>query len=311
MIVLEGHPFEWEVAGPTAVTIGVFDGVHIGHQQVIGDLVTQAFATGLVPTVLTFDPHPLAVLSPERAPSMLTTVSQRIEQFRRLEVDVVGILTFPDIRDLTAEEFANRVLADALGARRVVVGADFRFGRERTGDPDSLASVGALRGFEVSVVDMFGHLDGVVSSTRIRRLLEAGQVQEVATLLARWYELRGTVARGEGRGRTIGIPTANLALAPGIAIPANGVYAVWAEVEGGEWPAVVNIGIRPTFGEGVRIVEAHLMDFNRDLYGQEIALSFVARLRDEKRFDSVEDLVVQIRSDIASAREALSGPIRG
>jgi riboflavin kinase/FMN adenylyltransferase len=310
VIVLEGHPFEWEVAGPTAVTIGVFDGVHVGHQRVIGDLVTHARAAGLVPTVLTFDPHPLAVLSPDKAPLMLTTVAQRIDQFRRLAVEVVGILTFADIRDLTADEFAHRVLGDALAARRVVVGADFRFGRERTGDATSLSRTGDERGFEVAVVDMFGHLDGVVSSTRIRHLVQSGNVDQVATLLARPYELRGIVARGDGRGRTIGVPTANLEVGSQIAIPANGVYAVWGATDGGEWPAVVNIGVRPTFGQTVRVVEAHLLDFNGDIYGQELAVAFITRLRDEQRFASVDDLVSQIEDDIAVARSILGGSIR-
>lgn len=307
MIVLEGHPFEWEVASLTAVTIGVFDGVHIGHRRVLGDLVDRSRKEGITPAVLTFDPHPLAVLAPERAPLMLTSVEQRISQFRSLGVEVVGVLYFPDIRDLTAGEFAHQVLADALQARRVIVGADFRFGRDRGGDSVFLSKVGAERGFDVSVVDMFGHLDGVVSSTRIRRLLEDGKVEEAATLLARWYELVGRVVKGDGRGHQIGFPTANLALPSGRAVPANGVYAAWASIKAIERAAVVNIGTRPTFGSSERTVEAHVLDFEEDLYGSEVPLSFVARLRPEKRFESVEGLTGQIHQDVARAWELL-GP---
>jgi riboflavin kinase/FMN adenylyltransferase len=150
----------------------------------------------------------------------------------------------------------------------------------------------------------------VVSSTRIRHLVQSGNVDQVATLLARPYELRGIVARGDGRGRTIGVPTANLEVGSQIAIPANGVYAVWGATDGGEWPAVVNIGVRPTFGQTVRVVEAHLLDFNGDIYGQELAVAFITRLRDEQRFASVDDLVSQIEDDIAVARSILGGSIR-
>lgn len=306
MIVLEGHPFEWEVASPTAITVGVFDGVHIGHQRVLGDLVDRARQEGLTAVVLTFDPHPLAILSPERAPLMLTSVQQRIVQFRALGLEVVGILHFPDIRELTAHQFANQVLAGALQARRVHVGADFRFGRDRRGDSAFLSKVGAERGFEVSVVDMFGHLDGIVSSTRIRRLLEEGNVEAAATLLNRWYELPGRVVMGDGRGRTIGFPTANIAIPERRATPANGVYAAWASIDAVARAAVVNIGTRPTFGESARTVEAHLLDFDGDLYGRELPLSFVRRLRPEKRFESVKGLIDQISKDVATARELLA-----
>lgn len=306
MIVLEGHPFEWEVASPTAVTVGVFDGVHIGHQRVLGDLVDRARKEGIIPAVLTFEPHPLAILAPERAPLMLTSVEQRIVQFRSLGVEVVGVLYFPDIRDLTPDQFAHQVLADALQVRRVIVGADFRFGRDRGGDAAFLSRVGAERGFEVSVVDMFGHLDGIVSSTRIRQLLEEGKVEEAATLLARCYELVGRVVEGDHRGRTIGFPTANIAIPEGRAIPANGVYAAWASIDAIDQAAVVNIGTRPTFGPSERIVEAHVLEFDGDLYGREVPVSFVRRLRAEKRFDSVALLVRQIHNDVATARELLA-----
>lgn len=315
MIVLEGHPFEWEVASPTGVTVGVFDGVHVGHRRVLNDLVTSAKGDDIMPTVVTFDPHPLAILAPERAPLMLTSIDQRIEQFRLLGVEVVGVLYFPDIRELSPDQFAHQVLADALQARKVIVGADFRFGRDRGGDPRFLSRVGAERGFDVSIVNMFGYLDGVVSSTRIRQLIADGKVEEAGTLLARWYELVGRVGPGDGRGRTIGFPTANIEVPPDRAVPGNGVYAAWVSLDGFEYQAVVNIGTRPTFDTSMksikgRTVEAHLLGFEGDLYNRELPVSFVARLRPEQRFESVPDLIAQIQRDTARARELLAGSLQ-
>jgi riboflavin kinase/FMN adenylyltransferase len=305
VIVLRGHPYEWEVPGPTAVTVGVFDGVHVGHQLILRDLVTHARESGLLPSVVTFDPHPLRFLAPERAPLMLTSVEQRIEQFRVLGVEVNGVLHFPDIRDLTAEEFANRVLAQALQAKRVVVGADFRFGRDRGGDADLLRRVAEEEGFDVSVVDMYDHDQSVVSSTRVRALLVEGNVEEAARLLGRPYELTGFVERGDNRGHMIGFPTANLAVAVDRLVPANGVYASLAEWDGQERSAVVNVGTRPTFAGQDRRVEAHIFDFEGDLYDRELAVRFVSRIRDERAFSGINELRSQIGADAAAARAIL------
>ena len=306
MIVLTGPPFEWEVGVDTAVTIGVFDGVHIGHQQVIADLITLATSSGLSPAVVTFDPHPLSILAPERAPKMLTSVDQRIDQFRRLGVEISGVLDFPDIRQLLADQFCEEVLFKALRAKRVVVGADFRFGRDRGGDAELLKREGKRLGFEVSVVDLFGHSDGIVSSTRIRQLLDDGRVEEAATLLGRPYELAGEVVEGDKRGRTIGFPTANLAISPDRQLPGRGVYAGRATVEGASFAAAINVGTRPTFdGRGITI-EAHLLDYSGDLYRRFMAIDFKARLRDEMRFDGVEALTRQIRLDVEKVREVLN-----
>jgi riboflavin kinase/FMN adenylyltransferase len=305
VIVLRGHPFEWEVSGPTAVTVGVFDGVHVGHQLIITDLVAHARQSRLLPSVVTFDPHPLRFLAPDRAPLMLTSVEQRIEQFRRLGVEVNGVLHFPDIRELTAGEFANEVLARALQAKRVVVGADFRFGRDRGGDANLLKRVAEEEGFEVSVVDMYDHDQSVVSSTRVRALLTQGNVAEASRLLGRPYELTGVVERGDARGHTIGFPTANLAVAVDRLIPANGVYASWVEWDGSERAGVVNVGTRPTFGGQGRRVEAHIFDFEGDLYDRELAVRFVARIREERAFSGVDELRTQIGADAAAARSIL------
>lgn len=306
MIVLTGPPFEWEVGADTAVTIGVFDGVHVGHRQVIADLIALAASSGVDPAVVTFDPHPLSILAPERAPKMLTSVDQRIDQFRLLGVEIAGVLDFPDIRHLLAAEFCEEVLFRALRAKRVVVGADFRFGRDRGGDAALLATEGQRLGFEVSVVDLFGNHDGVVSSTRIRQLLSDGRVEEAAALLGRPYELVGQVVKGERRGGTIGFPTANIAISPDRQLPGRGVYAGKAMVGDGVFSAAINVGTRPTFDGRGTTIEAYLLDYSGDLYGEFIAIDFRARLREEVRFDGVEALTRQIGLDVERVREVLN-----
>ncbi|MGI8515232.1 MAG: bifunctional riboflavin kinase/FAD synthetase [Acidimicrobiia bacterium] len=304
MIVLRGHPYEWEVATPTAATVGVFDGVHLGHRRVLGDLVADAGE--LVPAVITFDQHPLSILVPERAPLMLTDVDQRIEQFSALGIGLAGVLNFPDIRDLPAKEFSERVLCHALQVKRVVVGADFRFGRGREGDAEFLGAEGKRLGFDVEVVDMFGALDGIVSSTRIREVLLAGDVEAAAEMLARPYQLNGVVVEGERRGRDLGFPTANLEIESKRLIPANGVYAGWALVDKECHPSAINIGVRPTFSETERRVEAHFLDYEGDLYGEKLAVDFVARLRSEQKFDGIDALRSQIAQDVDAARARLT-----
>jgi riboflavin kinase/FMN adenylyltransferase len=306
MIVLTGPPFEWEVGVDTAVTIGVFDGVHIGHRQVISDLITLAASSGLSPAIVTFNPHPLSILAPERAPKMLTSVDQRIDQFRQLGVEFVGVLDFPDIRHLLASQFCEEVLFRALRAKRVVVGADFRFGRDRGGDAKLLADEGERLGFEVSVVDLFGYRDGVVSSTRIRQLLSDGRVEEAAALLGRPYELAGPVVEGEKRGGSIGFPTANIAISPERQLPGRGVYAGQAVAGDEIHLAAINVGTRPTFDGQGPTIEAYLLDYSGNLYGRLLAIDFRARLRDELRFDGVEALTSQIRRDVERVREVLN-----
>lgn len=306
MRVLRGDPFSWAVEGPgTALTVGVFDGVHVGHRAVLRFLVDGAREAGLVPGVLTFDPHPLEVLAPERAPRLLMTVEQRLQRLAEEGVEVVGVLPFDLIHDTPADVFARRLLAERLRAGLVVVGADFRFGRDRTGDVGLLRQIGAESGFVVVVVDLVGSGDGTLSSTRARRLLAEGDVETAAAVLGRCHEVSGRVVEGSHRGRDIGFPTANLDVPGRIALPADGVYAAEAVVEDGAHPAVVNVGQRPTFGPGGRVVEAHLLDLSRDLYGEQMTLRFVARLRPERRFASVDELAAQLRRDVAEGRRIL------
>lgn len=309
--VLTGDPLEWSVERPTAVTIGVFDGVHLGHRAVMDRLVDRARRDGLVPVALTFDPHPLEFVAPERAPKLLTTVTQRVELLASCGIEVVGVLPFPEIRDLSPETFAVDLLGGRLSARYVAVGTDFRFGRDRAGDVEVLRSLGRARGFEVEAVDLVARIDGeVVSSTRIRADIAEGRVAEAAVLLGRPVELRGVVVHGDARGRTIGFPTANIHVPERLAVPADGVYAAWCRLggdraDGRRLPAVVNIGVRPTFDGTRRIVEVHILDTDEDLYGAELAVELVDRIRDEVRFPSVDALVARLHEDVAEGRRIL------
>ncbi|MDX1447578.1 MAG: bifunctional riboflavin kinase/FAD synthetase [Acidimicrobiia bacterium] len=299
-MMLRGDPFSWQIEAPgTAVAIGVFDGVHRGHQKVMADLTAGAAEADLVPVALTFDPHPLEFLAPDRAPDLLTTVEQRHALLSSLGVAIVGVLPFLEIRDLDPRSFVTEILVFRLRARWVAVGENFRFGRDRGGDPNLLAELGDQHGFQVDVVEMVGDggPDGVISSTRIRELLNSGDVSLAATLLGRPFELVGPVIHGDARGRQIGFPTANFHIPDRMAVPANGVYAAWVTRDGERIPAVVNIGVRPTFGVSMRTIEAHLIDFDDDVYGEMLSIGFVERIREERRFDGVDALVAQIGAD--------------
>lgn len=307
MTVLRGDPTRWRLdGGGSAVTIGVYDGVHRGHQAVLRDLESRADEVGADRrVVLTFEPHPLSVVAPDRAPKLLTTIERRIEILESLGVDVVGVLPFRQIRQMHPGEFIERVLVAALHARLVVVGTNFRFGLDREGDVATLRRAGARFGFDLDAVELLRGDGTSLSSSAIRAMLARGEVRHAAEALGRLFELPGTVVTGDGRGRQIGFPTANLAVPSELMIPADGVYAVWAEVAGGRHRAVVNIGTRPTFDGGDRVVEAHLLGVDQNLYGFDMRLEFVDRLRGERRFASVDELVDQIRRDIEVAEERL------
>ena len=293
----------------SAVAIGNFDGVHRGHQALVAAAVARARETGGAAVVLTFDPHPARVLRPDAAPSALTTLAQKQELVAALGVDRLVALAF-DVRlaALTPDAFVREVLASLLGARHVVVGESFRFGHERQGDARALEALGGRQGFDVQVVPALLHAGRPISSSRVREALVAGDVKGAAELLGRPYALDGRVVRGDGRGRTLGIPTANLATEDQL-LPARGVYAGRVLAPGGDWrPAVVNVGERPTFGGTGLLVEAHLLDFAGDLYDAAVRLSFHARLRGEERFSSAQALVERIQQDVRAARELLAPP---
>ena len=308
--VLTGDPMAWRLPDHvgTAVAIGVFDGVHRGHRTVLDRMVALADEHGWTPTALTFDPHPLEVVAPERAPRRLSSVGQRIAALSAAGMEIVGVLAFETIREMDADTFGTDVLAHRLRARLVAIGSDFRFGHDRSGTVETLRRAGVDAGYDVMAVDLVSENGSTpISSTRIRSLLAAGDVEGAAVLLGHRYELSGLVVEGDKRGRSLGFPTANLAVDDRVAIPGDGVYAAWALIHEEPHLAVVNIGVRPTFDGRRRCIEAHLLDFDGDLYGRGMALRFVARLRGEQKFAGIDDLVSQIQTDVNQARAALEG----
>ena len=315
MIVLHGSPLRWSLPSSVtglALSIGVFDGVHRGHQILLTQLMLDAATSELTPAVATFDPHPLEVLAPHRAPRMLTSIDHRLQILEELGIGVVGVMPFPQIRGMEADRFTTEVLLERLNVRLVVVGENFQFGRGGTGSAETLRRAGSRQGFGVKVMGLLTkrsrHDRGQVpiTSSRIRRCVAAGHTAEAARLLGRPFELRGEVIEGDRRGRELGIPTANLDISSRMSLPENGIYAAWAEVDGQVHPAALNVGIRPTFGEGRLIVEAHLLDFSGDLYGREMRLRFVGdRIRPEIAYSSVDDLLAQVDEDIVEVRRLL------
>lgn len=296
---------DWEAPPPSGVAIGVFDGVHRGHTQVIRRLVSRCRERGLTPGVLTFDPHPVEVLAPDYAPPLLMPVERRIEALKGLGIEWVGTLDLGQVRLMEPEEFVVKVLVSRASTRLVSVGDDFRFGRDRAGDVSMLESSGLVHGFEVVPVELVHDEGGVISSTRIRTLLSESRVAEAAGLLGRPYRVEAEVVRGDARGRDLGFPTANMVPPRRLAVPADGIYAVRVEGEV-SGPGVASIGVRPTFGsDGERLLEVHLFDFDRDIYGAHLKVDFIAHLRAEERFDSVDDLVEQMERDAARARAIL------
>lgn len=295
----------------SAVTIGAYDGVHRGHRYLIDRLCGEARARGLAAVVVTFDRHPAMVVRPDSAPALLTDLDQKLELLAATGVDRTLVVPFDRARaDESAEDFVAEVLVRALDARAVVVGADFHFGHGRKGNVARLQDLGAVYGFDVEGVALADNGGEPVSSTRIRRLLAAGDVARAAQLLGRPHQLRGVVGHGDRRGATaLGFPTANVAVPPGLALPAEGIYACWYERPGGErWPAAVSWGRRPQFyAVADPVLEAHLLDFDGDLYGEAARVSFVARLRGEARFPDVAALVAQMGEDVAATRQVLCG----
>lgn len=289
------------------LTVGVFDGVHRGHRQIIQRLTAGANANEAPAVVLTFDPHPASVLG-GREIRCLTLPDERVALLGQLGVDVV--ITEPFTRELslvTASDFMSH-LKRRIGLRSLLIGYDFALGKGREGNVTRLTEIGAELGYSVEVVPALSDESGVISSTEIRKLIEVGNVVEAARLLGRPYSLHGLVVHGDGRGRTIDIPTANISYSERKMIPARGIYACWAELNEKRYRAAVNIGINPTFtpDKTTPNVEAHLLDFRREIYGEDVRLDFVARLRDEMKFDSVEKLVEQIWKDVAVTRGMLS-----
>jgi riboflavin kinase / FMN adenylyltransferase len=296
--------------GPTVVTMGVFDGVHRGHRALLDRVVRAAAERGVPPGAVTFDRHPVEVLAPGRAPPRLTTLRRKVALLGEVGMRFVLVLRFTRRLSLTsAETFATDVLFGALGARAVLVGADFHFGHKAAGDVALLARLGRPRGIDVVGVPLLGDGGEAISSTRVRAELAGGDVEAAARSLGRPYELRGDVVHGEGRGRALGVPTANLALPARMALPDSGVYAGHLDPGGEPLPALVSVGTKPQFGGSRLEVEAHVLDFDGDLYGRRVALSFEHRVRGtQARFDSVDALVARMHEDIRIGRRLLGVP---
>ena len=294
------------------VTIGAYDGVHLGHRAVIAQVRARAAELGAASVVVTFDRHPASVVRPESAPKLLTDPAQKLELLASTGVDATLVVPFDVAASTEAPaDFVRRVLVGALAVRGVIVGEDFHFGHKRSGSVALLREMSAQHDFEVVPLRLVARADGVdepVSSTAIRRALAGGDVKRAAAMLGRDHEVRGTVGKGDQRGRTIGFPTANVEVNPVTCLPADGVYAARVVLpDGSRHDAAVNLGRRPTFHDRAEhsLLEAHLLDFAGDLYGKRLRVSFAAFLRGERKFNGVDDLRAQLQHDIAHVRAAL------
>lgn len=285
------------------VALGNFDGLHRGHLKILERVRRVAGEHGATPVVLTFDPHPLRVVRPEKAPLLLMTEAQKLEALAGAGLQGTAIVRFtPEMSQWDPETFVRLVLLDWLHVSEAWVGANFLFGHDRTGNFSLLRLLGGRYGFRAEKIDPVRYRDFVVSSTRVRRLIAEGRVDEAGALLGHQYAIDGIVVEGDRRGRTIGFPTANLRTANEL-LPPYGVYATTATIDGVVWPSVTNIGVRPTVDRnGSLTIETHLLGADRDLYGAAVRLGFVQRVRDERAFESLDALRVQIAADCHRAR---------
>ncbi|MFG2166584.1 bifunctional riboflavin kinase/FAD synthetase [Micromonospora chersina] len=300
----EAAPGGW---GRSVVTIGVFDGVHKGHQATIGHAVARARELGVKSVVVTFDPHPAEVVRPGSHPAVLTEPARKAELIEGLGADVLCVVPFtPEFSRLPAEAFVHDILVEHLHAALVVVGDNFRFGHRAAGDVALLERLGRTFGFGVEGAPLVAEAGTVFSSTYIRSCVDAGDVAAAAAALGRPHRVEGVVVRGDQRGRELGYPTANLLTHRYAAVPADGVYAARLVRRGGEpLAAAVSIGTNPTFSGRERRVEAYALDFSGDLYGERLALDFVAHLREQRTYDAIEALVAQIAEDVERTRRAV------
>jgi riboflavin kinase / FMN adenylyltransferase len=300
-----GRDFAGWPKGPIHLAIGVFDGMHLGHRALVARLARGARQEQAMAVAATFDPLPIHVLAPGAPASALSDVSDRVRLLREAGAEGIVVFGFDGtFAKISADGFLDRVRA-AGDVRRLVVGPDFHFGRRAEGDVEMLRARGKRDGFEVDVVTPF-EIDGaIVSSTRIRNLLLAGDVEAAARLLGRSFAIRGRVVHGAKRGRALGFPTINVALPKERLLPRDGIYAVWAEMGEGRFKAAATLGARPAFGGGERVLEAYLLDFSGDVYGDEVEVAFVKRLRDEIAFASPADLSTQIARDVEDTKRAL------
>ncbi len=287
-------------------TIGNFDGVHLGHQQIFRKIVREARENQCKSVVITFDPHPKSILHPEKRPFyLLTTLKEKLKLIESLEIDAVMLIPFSlEFSKTTAKDFVCNILWEQLRIRKIFIGHDYTFGKGKEGNEEFLARYGKHLGFQVDVTNAVKVGETIISSTRIRNAIQDGDVKTAGALLGRPYNLKGTVTGGYRRGAQLGFPTANLEPEK-VLLPPEGVYAVFVEREGICFQGVLNIGFNPTFGGEKLTVELHILDFQSDIYGEEIEVFFIDRIREEVRFESPEALLQQIRTDVARARTIL------
>jgi len=288
------------------ITLGNFDGLHLGHQELIRKIILRAEETGGLSMVVTFRPHPLKILAPEKCPPLISIYEEKIQLLEKLGIDVLVKIPFTlDFSAMEPRDFVKNILVDLLGAKEIFVGYNYRFGKGRKGNILMLRDLGNELGFIVREVEQVSLNGEVISSTRIRQLLINGEVEHAARLLGRPYALCGIVVKGDGRGRGLGFPTANIVSRHSI-IPSDGVYAVRLFVRDKYYDGIVNIGMRPTFDAKSMAIEVHIFDFNEDIYGEELTVYFAGKIRDERKFGSAVALINQINADINSAKALLS-----
>jgi len=306
MRVIEGLDALAPPPGGSSVVIGTFDGVHRGHHALIGRAVDDANEHARRSVCVTWDRHPTETLAPSKTPPLLTTLERKMELLAATGLDIVAVLEFDDaFTKWPPRRFVEDVLADGLGARSVFVGSGFRFGHKAAGDIATLQQLGRWLGFAAEAAPLFEAGGEPVSSTRVRRAVAAGDLELAADLLGRPFEVEAEVVRGDARGAALGYPTANLPLGEGMARVPNGVYGGCAQTKDGRYPAAVNVGVNPTFTHDKAArprLEAHLLDFTGDLYSRPLRIELITRLRDETRFASAEELIIQIKKDVEATR---------
>jgi riboflavin kinase/FMN adenylyltransferase len=285
----------------TVVTMGNFDGIHLGHQALVGNAVADARKRGVKSLVFTFDPHPLRLLAPQRAPKTILNDQDKMQMLGAMGVDTVIVQNFDrDFANIRAEDFVRGYLIERLNLAKIWLGRDLRFGRGRGGGAEDLLRWGDEQGFDVGIVEPI-LVQGIrISSSRIRQLIESGRVDEVEPMLGRYHFISGHVVDGHRRGRELGFPTANLASTTEV-VPGDGIYATLIELKARRWLSVTSVGRNPTFGEGARTIETFILDFAQNVYGESVALSFVQKIREERKFHRIGDLVSQMHQDIKAA----------
>jgi len=290
----------------SVITLGNFDGIHLGHQELVRMVIRRAREINGQSMVVTFRPHPLKVLAPEKCPPLISIYEEKIQLFEKLGIDVLVKIPFSLLfAEMTPRDFVKDILCDVLGAKDIFVGYNYRFGKGREGTTQTLKQMGREYGFNVHEVEQISLNGEVISSSKIRQFLKDGEVEHAARLLGRPYAITGIVIKGDSRGKTLGFPTANIA-SKHIIIPSNGVYTVRILVRDNYYHGIANIGIRPTFNKEAQTLEVYIFDFNEDIYGEEATVTFFHRIRDERRFPDSAALVRQIQKDIAEARYLLS-----